>query len=78
MRLKPTRVDQNSLGPPTSSDRIDDLLSFWAQWFSNRQVQSVFKPSLTVVKMLEAFMYLQQELIRIPRVSPWSAIWRIL
>ena len=30
----PTRVDQNLLGPPTSSGRIDDLLSFWAQWLS--------------------------------------------
>ena len=35
------------LGQPTNSGRIDDPLSFWAQWFSNRQVSSVFTPSLT-------------------------------
>ena len=35
------------LGQPTNSGRIDNPLSFWAQWFSNRQVSSIFTPSLT-------------------------------
>ena len=43
----PTRLDKNSLGQPTNWGRIDDTLSFWAQWFSNRHVLSVFTPLLT-------------------------------
>ncbi len=47
MRTGQTGVDQQSLGQPTGRGRIDDPLGFWAQWFSNRQVSSVFTPSLT-------------------------------
>jgi hypothetical protein len=48
MRAGPTKLDKNLLGQPTTSGQIDDPLSFWAQWFLNRQVSSVFTPSLTV------------------------------
>jgi len=47
IRPGPTRLDKNSLGQPTCWGRIDDPLSFRAQWFLNRQVPSVFIPSLT-------------------------------
>ena len=47
IRPGPTRLDKNSLGQPTCWGRIDDPLSFRAQCFLNRQVPSVFIPSLT-------------------------------
>ena len=47
MRPGPTRLNKQSLEQPTLWGRIDDLLSFWVQWFSNRQVSSVFISSLT-------------------------------
>jgi hypothetical protein len=47
MRSRPRRPDQDLLRQPTSRCRIDDPLSFWGRWFSNRRVSSVFRPSLT-------------------------------
>jgi hypothetical protein len=46
MRPGPTRLDKNSLKQPTCRGRIDHPLSFWAQWFSKRQVPLVFTPWL--------------------------------
>lgn len=46
---RPGWLTQDSHRQPTSRSRIDDPLSFRGSWISNRQVSSVFAPSLTVV-----------------------------
>jgi hypothetical protein len=48
MRSRPSRPEKDLLRQPTSRCRIDDPLSFWGQWFSNRRVSPVFRPSLTI------------------------------
>ena len=49
MRPRPNTPDQDSLRQPTNRCRIDDPLSYWGGWFSNRHISSVFAPSLALM-----------------------------
>jgi hypothetical protein len=64
MRLRLTRVDQNSFGQPRSSGRINDPLSFWAQWFFKPAGFIGFHTVTDTLMLHERFSRPQEQLFR--------------